>query len=75
MSALFKLPLAPFAALFRFSFANPMLAILASAALGLGALVIGQPNWMAVLLCFSAYILIWWSESETAAALPVAAEK
>jgi hypothetical protein len=74
MRALFDLLLSPFAMLFRISFANPVAAILASAAAGVGAFMIGQPNWMALLLCFSSFIIIWWSESEIPAPALAAAE-
>jgi hypothetical protein len=73
MRYLFKLLLSPFALLFRVSFANPVAAILASGAAGLGAFMIGQLNWMAVLLCFSSFVIIYWSESEARATAVVAA--
>jgi hypothetical protein len=73
MRSMFKLLLSPFAMLFRLSFANPVAAIMVSAAAGLGAFMIGQPNWMALLLGFSAFIIIWWSESEIPAPVLVAA--
>lgn len=72
MSAITDLALSPFAWLFRLSYANPLIAIIASAGAGLLALVTGHENWMAALVSFSAYILIWWDESQAPAAEPSA---
>lgn len=74
MSTLTKLTLAPFAAIFRISYAHPVIAIVVSTLAGILALATGHENWMAVLVSFGAYILIWWDESEHRAEAPVAAE-
>jgi hypothetical protein len=68
MGTLTNLALSPFAMVFRLSYANPILAIVVSTAAGLLALATGHENWMAVLVSFAAYILIWWDESQARAA-------
>lgn len=75
MSSLTNLALAPFAAIFRISYANPVIAILVSSLAGLLALATGHENWMAVLVSFAAYILIWWDESQHPVVAPAAAEQ
>ena len=74
MSSLTNLTLAPFAAIFRISYAHPVIAIVVSTLAGILALATGHENWMAVLVSFGAYILIWWDESQHRAEAPVAAE-
>jgi len=74
ISSLTNLALAPFAAVFRISYAHPVIAIIVSTLAGILALATGHENWMAVLVSFGAYILIWWDESQHRAEAPVAAE-
>ncbi|WP_237216670.1 hypothetical protein [Falsiroseomonas oryziterrae] len=64
MTAITNFALAPLALLFRISHANPILAILISGAAGGIAFLTGHDNWMAALVSFAAYLLIWLDESE-----------
>jgi hypothetical protein len=63
MSSLTSFTLAPFAMFFRISYAHPVIAIVVSTLAGLLAYATGHENWMALLVSFAAYILIWWDES------------
>ena len=72
MSSLTNLTLAPFAAIFRISYAHPVIAIVVSTLAGILAYATGYENWMAVLVSFGAYILIWWDESEHPVEAPAA---
>jgi hypothetical protein len=72
ISSLTNLALAPFAAVFRISFAHPVIAILVSMLAGILAYATGHENWMAALVSFGAYILIWWDESEHPVEAPAA---
>lgn len=74
MRSLTNLTLAPFAAVFRIAYAYPVTAIVVSTLAGILAFATGHENWMAVLVSFGAYILIWWDESQHRAEAPVAAE-
>ena len=74
MSSLTNLTLAPFAAIFRISYAHPVIAIVVSTLAGILAYATGHENWMAVLVSFGAYILIWWDESQHRAEAPAATE-
>ena len=62
MSAITNLTLAPFALLFRQSYAHPWLAIAISTLAGLGAYATGHDNWACLLASFGAYMLIWLDE-------------
>lgn len=75
ISSLTNLTLAPFAAIFRISYAHPVIAIVVSTLAGILAYATGHENWMAVLVSFGAYILIWWDESQHPAAPAAAAEQ
>ena len=72
MSSLTNLTLAPFAAIFRVSYAHPLIAIVVSTLAGILAYATGHENWMAALVSFGAYILIWWDESEHPVEAPAA---
>jgi hypothetical protein len=72
ISSLTNLALAPFAAVVRISFAHPVIAIIVSTLAGILAYATGHENWMAVLVSFGAYILIWWDESEHPVQAPAA---
>lgn len=74
LSSLTNFTLAPFAMFFRISYAHPVIAIVVSTLAGLLAYATGHENWMAVLVSFGAYILIWWDESEYRAELGAAPE-
>jgi hypothetical protein len=74
MTAIANFALAPFALFFRISYANPILAIVLSAAAGGVALITGHENWMALLVSFAAYLLIWMDESELRASEAAKAE-
>lgn len=62
-SSLTNFALAPFAMFFRISYAHPVIAIVVSTLAGLLAYATGHENWMALLVNFAAYILIWRDES------------
>ena len=64
LSSLTNFTLAPFAMFFRISYAHPVIAIVVSTLAGILAYATGHENWMALLVSFGAYILIWWDESE-----------
>lgn len=69
MSNIAGVALAPFAMFFRMCRMHPVVAIVVSALAGAVALATGHENWMALLVGFSAVMLIWWDEST----IPVAA--
>jgi uncharacterized membrane protein YjjP (DUF1212 family) len=56
--------LAPFAAFFRFCYSRPVLAIILSTVAGMLAHLTGHEHWMAILISFAAYLLIWMDEAE-----------
>lgn len=64
MGTLTSLALAPFAAFFRVSYANPVIAIAVSLLAGILAYATGHEDWMAILVSFGAYMLTWWDESQ-----------
>ncbi len=64
MSSLTNFTLAPFAMLFRIAYTHPLTAIIVSILAGILAYVTGHENWMALLVSFGAYIMIWWDESQ-----------
>ena len=72
MSSITTFTLAPFAMFFRISYAHPVIAIVVSTLAGILAYATGHENWMALLVSFAAYILIWWDESQHRAALGAA---
>jgi hypothetical protein len=74
LSSLTNFTLAPFAMFFRISYAHPVIAIVVSTMAGILAYATGHENWMALLVSFGAYILIWWDESEHRAAAGTAPE-
>jgi hypothetical protein len=74
LSSLTNFTLAPFAMFFRISYAHPVIAIVVSTMAGILAYATGHENWMALLVSFGAYILIWWDESEHRAAPGTAPE-
>jgi hypothetical protein len=72
MSAVTNVALAPFALLFRISYANPWLAMLVSLLAAVAAWQLDQPTWAVIFAGFMSYMLIWLDESEQrAAAAPV----
>ena len=68
MNSLTTFTLAPFAMVFRVAYAHPVTAIVVSILAGILAYATGHENWMALLVSFGAYILIWWDESQHPAA-------
>ncbi len=64
MSAAFDKMLLPFAAFFRFCYARPVLAIIVSIVVGVLAHLTGHVHWLAMLVSFTAYLLIWMDETE-----------
>ncbi len=64
MSAAYDMMLAPFAAFFRFCYSRPVLAIIVSTVAGVLAHLTGHEHWMAILISFAAYLLIWMDETE-----------
>ena len=64
ISSLTDLVLSPFAWFYRTSCANPLVTIIVSTLAGVLAFVMGHEHWMAVLVSYAAYILVWWDESE-----------
>lgn len=64
MSSLTDLILSPFAWFYRTSCANPVITIIVSTLAGILAYATGHQDWMAILLSYAAYILVWWDESE-----------
>lgn len=64
MTAITNLTLAPFALLFRHSYAHPWLAIVISALVGVAAFATGHDNWACLMASFGAYMLIWLGERD-----------
>lgn len=64
MTAAYDMILAPFAAFFRFCYSRPVLAIIVSMVAGVLAHLTGHEHWMAILVSFAAYLLIWMDETE-----------
>lgn len=74
MSAAVNMMLAPFAAFFRFCYSRPVLAIIVSTVVGVLAHLTGHEHWMAILISFAAYMLIWMDETELRARQAARAE-
>jgi hypothetical protein len=62
MSALVNLSLAPFAMIFRISYANPWLAIAISFAAGGVGYLTGHDLWGCTFISFGSYIMMWLGE-------------
>jgi hypothetical protein len=70
MSAAVDLMLSPFAAFFRVCYSRPVLAIIVSTVAGVLAHLAGHEHWMAILISFAAYLLMWMDEKEFRAMNP-----
>ena len=76
MGNLVGMALSPFALVLRLSYANPIIAIAASAVLAGIAYATGHVHWMGFLLCYAAFVMIVWDEQSNPPALaPVAPEE